>query len=191
MPIFCVLIIMGKDFITLWIGVGYNKSYQVLVILVSCQFLILTQYGLTIVLYGLAKHDILAYINITIAILNIILSIVLLHYWGIIGVAVGTIIPLTTLRLGLIPKHVLNIIQMRFKIFWNKIIVPGLLLLLTFSIVLIYLKNMIKTDTWLRFFSTLGTSLIFYIIIFYFIFLTRNEKNKIKNYIFTKLRELS
>ncbi|MBN2521603.1 MAG: oligosaccharide flippase family protein [Bacteroidales bacterium] len=185
-PITCILIIMGEDFLRLWIGEGYEKSYQVLFIIITAQFFVLSQYGITLVLYGLGKHGILANVNIVIALLNIILSVIFVQYWGIIGVALGSAFPLIILRLFIIPKNVFRIINLKPTVFITKIIVPFFLVILFYGSVLFFLKGLLEAITWISFISIIGISMIIYCLIFYLIALNSDEKAKIKNIILPK-----
>ena len=189
-PICCILIIMGEDFIRLWMGPGFKKSYQVLAILLVSQLLVLSQYGVTLVLYGLAKHEILAHVNIIIAAANVLLSIILVQYWGLIGVALGSAVPMCLLRLVFIPKRVFSIINMKFIVFFREIILPVFSILLMYGLLLMFLKYKIETSTWFGFILTLGISLILYVAIFYFIGLRRHEKARIRTFIILQLNKI-
>jgi len=53
----------------------------------------LPQHTITCVLYGLSRHRITAMWRSCEAMGNLLLSVVLIQFWGVIGVAVGTLIP--------------------------------------------------------------------------------------------------
>lgn len=86
----CLLVIM-QDFICLWIGKKYLLSPIVLIVLVLnyYQSLLQRNYKLFKDAAGIWKED--KYVPIIVAILNIILSIVLLKLYGLVGVFMGTI----------------------------------------------------------------------------------------------------
>ncbi len=177
-PVCVVLLVMGKDFIRLWMGDGYDKSYQILVILLVSQFLVLSQYGVTLVLYGLAKHEVVAHVNMVIAVSNVILSVILVRYWGLVGVAIGTAVPMCLLRLIFIPKKVFKVIDMKFKVFFKQVVVPISMVTILYSSIILLLKSGIGSDTWLRFVMSLMLSLMMYCVIFYAIGLKRQERVK-------------
>lgn len=189
-PIFCILAIMGQEFIRLWMGPGYEETYQVLFILLISQFLVLSQYGVTLVLYGLAKHEVLAHINMVIAALNVILSVILVQYWGIIGVALGSAIPLALLRILLIPKRVFKLINMKFGFFYKEIILRGSLVFLLYIVVLLCLKHTIDASTWFGFISISSISLMVYLVIFYLVGLKTHERSKIVVFILSQLKKM-
>lgn len=189
-PISCALMIVGKDFILLWIGPGYEKSYQVLTILLASQFIVLSQYGVTLVLYGLGKHDILAKINIVVAVANVVLSVILVHYWGIIGVALGSAIPICLLRIILIPRRVFKIIKMNFTLFLKEIVWPNILIIILYSLFLFGLTQGIKINSWVNFSLNIGISLIGYFILYYFIGLKKNEREKIKVFLLLQIQNI-
>jgi len=175
-PIFCCLIILGRDFIQLWIGKGYEQSYKVLVILLVSQFLTLSQYGMTLVLYGIAEHGFLANINIIIAVVNVALSILFIQLWGLVGIALASSIALCFFRLIFIPARVLRIIGMRFETLWAEAFVPSVKIGIAYAIFLILCKYQIKSISWVTFFLMLTVSLIFYISIYYWVGLNGEER---------------
>ncbi|MBN2512085.1 MAG: polysaccharide biosynthesis protein [Sedimentisphaerales bacterium] len=180
-PVSVVLFILGNDFIRLWMGPGFDESYRILVILLVSQFLVLAQYGVTLVLYGLAKHEILARVNMAVAVSNIILSVILVPYLGLVGVAIGSAVPMCLLRLFFIPRRVFTAIEMKFSYFFSHVIVPLCLVCVLYSIVLLVLKFEIGSENWLRFIITLILSMVAYGMIFYFIGLNRQERNRVWN----------
>jgi len=94
-PIGIVYLIMGKEFISLWMGNQYGENGKiVLVILTISAVSAIWMHVINSALYGIGRHHIIAYLRITEAGLNIILSLMFLKIWGlgIEGVALGTAI---------------------------------------------------------------------------------------------------
>ncbi len=126
-PLCSSLLVVGEEFIKLWIGTGYEVSFQVLVILVISQLIVLSQYGITLVLYGTGQHDILAKTNVAAAILNIALSVILVHFYGVIGVALGAAIPLCLLRLIFVLPRVFCLLNLEVGRYLKQVIFPVVL----------------------------------------------------------------
>jgi O-antigen/teichoic acid export membrane protein len=99
-----MLIILGKAFIVRWMGPTFDQSYPILVILTVAMAVELIGVHTDNILYAISKHKHLAIINVIEAVLNLALSIALAIPWGIVGVAVGTALPLLFFRLLVIPR---------------------------------------------------------------------------------------
>lgn len=92
------LIVWGKVFIERWMGPAYIDAYPVLVVLVVAMFLDLWQSTTVNALYATMHQKTYAKVNISEAIANIILSLVLAQRYGMFGVALGTLIPSIVVR---------------------------------------------------------------------------------------------
>ncbi|MBX3443631.1 MAG: oligosaccharide flippase family protein [Planctomyces sp.] len=84
----------GDLFITTWMGPGLSDSWMVLVILSAAQVvgMPLIMLRQTLMAVGAVRRP--ALIDIGQALINLALSIALAPVWGLVGVAVGTLVPL-------------------------------------------------------------------------------------------------
>ncbi|HSW96466.1 MAG TPA: oligosaccharide flippase family protein [Candidatus Saccharimonadales bacterium] len=92
-PFLIVFLVWGRDYITLWVGKQYVFSYPTLVVLTIGIFAATIQGTANQIIIALNKHKVFTIVTIGEAIINVILSIFLLHKMGIIGVALGTTLP--------------------------------------------------------------------------------------------------
>lgn len=83
---------LGKTFIMLWVGPGYDVCYYVALLLISSYILDVSQNIGIPILQALKKHAFRAYIYIAMAALNIALCIPLAKRYGEIGCALATVI---------------------------------------------------------------------------------------------------
>jgi len=83
----------GGPFILLWVGDGFTESITVLFIMIVPAAINFPQLIANSVLYGISRHKITFWVLMAEAVSNIALSLILVRYWGIIGVAVGTAVP--------------------------------------------------------------------------------------------------
>ena len=88
--------------IRVWIGTGYAESYVIVLILLGGQLIALPTHLVRHTLVGTGYVRIPAILFLIEAIANLVISLSLLPYWGIYGVAVGTLIPLIVVELGLL-----------------------------------------------------------------------------------------
>jgi len=95
---FCV-ITLSKQFIIMWIGERFLLPSSSVILIVLIMFSTLTRYTIEsfIMAYGLVKD---IYSPIIEATLNLGLSILLGHFYGLNGILLGTLISLTVIGLG-------------------------------------------------------------------------------------------
>ena len=85
-------IFFGKQFINLWVGEEYSIAYYIIIILICA---IWTQSIMTVgtsTLKAIGKHNYQAFIYLGSAIVNVAIGILFAHFWGYIGMAIGTLI---------------------------------------------------------------------------------------------------
>jgi O-antigen/teichoic acid export membrane protein len=106
LPIAATFLIRGKDFIGLWMGSEYAAlSGQVLWILtLGLVFSACNQVTLATVL-GVSKHKPLVPVFLGQALCNMILTILLIHRWGLVGVAWATTLPYLAMSLFFWPWY--------------------------------------------------------------------------------------
>jgi len=116
------LIIFGKVFINRWMGFDYNDSYNVLLILCGPIMASLMQNPSIGLMYGLSKHNFFSLFNSCEGISNLILSLILIKYFGIYGVALGTAIPMLLIKLVFQPLYVCSVINIKPNKYYLDII---------------------------------------------------------------------
>ena len=119
-------IIFGGHFITLWVGKDFAESIPVLWILsVPLSFALSQNPGIGL-MYALKKHHYYAIFTIFEAIANLVLSIILVSRYGIIGVALGTAIPMFIVKIFIQPIYVSRIIDISIMDY-AKPIIPSII----------------------------------------------------------------
>jgi O-antigen/teichoic acid export membrane protein len=121
LPILVTLIVRGPSFIGLWMGPQYaHKSGTVLIILVSALFFSYANRTAASIAFGIEKHKTMAIWAIGEGVANLALSITLVHWYGIYGVAFGTLIPSLVVQIGLWPSHISKLVGLStFEVLWN------------------------------------------------------------------------
>jgi len=99
------LILIGKPFILLWVGEGYDETYKVLVCLVVARMSHVSQYPTMSLLFALNRHRIYAVLTLLEGFANLGLSILFVKRWGIVGVAMGTMIPMVLCKFVVLPLY--------------------------------------------------------------------------------------
>ncbi|MCW1929096.1 oligosaccharide flippase family protein [Bhargavaea beijingensis] len=176
--IFSAFFLLGKDFIYLWAGPGYEQSWLISMLIMTPLLLVLTQtLGITI-LQAKNLHGFRALSYLAISLVNAYLSIRLVDNYGVIGVALGTTLSLIIGNLLVMNiyyhrKVKLNMITFYFKLF------KGWLISLLLSSFLGYII-IEQSNTWFELLFYSLTYIIIYVTISWLIGMNLYEKNLFK-----------
>lgn len=88
------LLIFGEPFLVTWVGEPYRSAYPLLVALTAPTLLSLPQATASALLFGVSRHKGVVTFALVNAVLNLGLSILWARPYGLMGVALGTAIPL-------------------------------------------------------------------------------------------------
>ena len=103
LPWILFLLVWGREFIGIWQGTSYapgnvELTYWVFVILAVSQIAVISQHIGGQMLIGLGKLRFPVYLSVGSAVMNVVLSIALVGPYGVLGVAMGTAVPLVIRR---------------------------------------------------------------------------------------------
>jgi O-antigen/teichoic acid export membrane protein len=135
LPIVITFILRGPSFIGLWMGPQYaHSSGTVLIILSIALVFMFANRTAGSIAFGVEKHKTGALWGIGEGIANLTLSIVLVHWYGIYGVAIGTMIPSLFVHTVLWPRYVSNLVGLSsFDVLW-KVWAPMFLSSIPFAV---------------------------------------------------------
>jgi O-antigen/teichoic acid export membrane protein len=128
LPVAVTLMVRGGEFIGLWMGPEYAKiSGAVLqILLVSTIFVTANAAGGN-VLYGTSQHGQWSKYVTFQAVLNLITSVGLGLRYGILGVAVGTVIPALIVNIWLMPRYLAKVTNVKLTTYiWQGWMRPTL-----------------------------------------------------------------
>jgi O-antigen/teichoic acid export membrane protein len=121
LPILITFILRGSSFIGLWMGPQYaHSSGMVLAILSVAMFFMFANRAAGSIAFGIEKHKTGAIWGIGEGVANLTLSIILVHWYGIYGVALGTMIPSLVVHTVLWPRYISHLVGLSsFEVYWN------------------------------------------------------------------------
>jgi len=119
-PICIALIILGKSIIEAWVGSKYVSSYSILILLIVPRTLYLAQSTSIRILLGMGRHRVLASVLLLEGAANLLLSLLLTRWFGIVGAAWGTAIPLVSTSLFFLPQHLCRLLNIPVRDFLSR-----------------------------------------------------------------------
>ena len=180
--ILCGFILVGKDFIHIWVGTEYNLAYYIAIILMTPTLFQLSQNVTETILDAMGKRMVRSIILAFGAVFNVAITIVFIKLFGVIGAPIGTAISCVgaaLIALNIYHKKVmgLQIKRMFFEI-CNRTIVCAVI-----SMIIAYSINLLHLHIWLSFISKGILFTILYFIGMWFWGFDISEKNVIKHFL--------
>jgi O-antigen/teichoic acid export membrane protein len=128
LPGICGLFTIGKPFIGLWMGERFiPTAYPVLVLLAIPLLVAPLQVTCNQLLYGMNRHQTYAFLAIAEAVVNLGCSVYLAHRIGLLGVAMGTLIPCLPIEGIALPIYTARVLGLPIsKVYWRAFIQPVL-----------------------------------------------------------------
>lgn len=120
-----MIVLHGRSLLLLWVGRQYLSSYSILVLLIVGAVASSAQLGTLQALIAKGRHRAYGIWTIGEGLANLGLSIYWAHKYGIIGVALGTAVPLLAVKLTLQPWYVTRVLDMTLlQYFWKALARP-------------------------------------------------------------------
>lgn len=179
------LIAWGKPFITRWMGYRYLDAYPCLVVLVIGWFLGLAQSPSVQLLFGISKHKFFAWFNSIEGGANLVLSILLARKYGILGVALGTMIPMLVTKLIIQPIYVCWLASVNYMEYMRRMARTLAIIIVALVIPLLLTVKLAAPN-----YKTLGAvallSAISYVLVLWFLEFTPAETKMLERAILPK-----
>lgn len=118
------IFLFGNHFIQLWVGNTFNEGSMIMWILMACYATTIAQIPGYTLLMALNRHKVFAIITLCEGLANVILSITLAKYFGLLGVALGTAIPMLFIKLILQPYFVCKAADITFTHYLKPLLIP-------------------------------------------------------------------
>jgi O-antigen/teichoic acid export membrane protein len=142
-----VLIILVKPLLTAWVGIEYASYSYLVVILVVASLIDTSTWPAGFVLQGMNRHSPLAAMTITSGVANLVISILLVQSFGLVGVALGSLLPTTVICLGFVTPYAMRVIGTSAKDMYTKVLWPTLIPVIPMSLLLIVLREVIQPSS--------------------------------------------
>lgn len=134
------LVLVGKQFIEIWLGEGFGDSYYVALLLILPAVLSLIQSLGLAIMQAMDKFRFKALSTFVMAIFNIALSVVLAQKYGAPGAAFGTTISIILCNVIVMNIYYWKVIRLDVFSFWKNILVMAMKLLIPFVLTIVIEK---------------------------------------------------
>lgn len=145
------IFLFGGSFVTLWMGPGFELTTEILRILVVTAALYLPQVTSNSILLGISRHKPLFYILLAEAVANIVLSVILVQYIGVYGVALGLAIPQLIIYSVVYPVIYHRILEAPVGRFYKEAAVSASLALIATVPTALLVEYLLVPSNWLIF----------------------------------------
>jgi O-antigen/teichoic acid export membrane protein len=163
MPLALGVSILAQPFITVWVGAIYARYDYLVWILTAASFMVTSQWPAGAILLGMGRHRILAFVTLGSAFVNLGLSLALVHPLGLIGVALGTLIPATIENLFIVLPYVMRVNGTNLRTVLREIGGPALLPAIPMAAVLYLLREIVQPTSFVAIFAIGGAGLVVYL----------------------------
>jgi O-antigen/teichoic acid export membrane protein len=122
-----IAVVLAKQFILWWVGTGFAESVLILWVLSIGSAFSVAQHPSIGFMYAVNKHYYYAIAIIIEAAVNFSLSIILVFRYGMLGVALGTLIPMLIIRVCVMPLYVSRVAGLSLREYLRPILLPAIL----------------------------------------------------------------
>lgn len=166
LPAAVLIALIGREFLGLWIGTRYAaESGAVLIILALSQASGMALFPAGAMLYGLNRHQYLAYILLAQATLKVGLTTVLLPSHGVLGAAIGTAIPELVASIVFIPLLIARCVGLSIWRYFHKAFLPPIACVVPTVALVFALKTTIAPNSWVLLIAEITAGILLYSIL--------------------------
>jgi O-antigen/teichoic acid export membrane protein len=149
LPIGMILIVLAKPILTVWVGTAYADYSYLILILVVASLIDTSTWPAGFVLQGMAKHKPLAIMTIGAGVTNLALSILLVNQLGLIGVALGSLVPTIIVCTGFVTPYAMRVIGVSAREMYTNVLRPALFPSIPMCMVTIVLREVTRPSSFL------------------------------------------
>ena len=147
LPVGCAIIILGRPILIAWVGPTYAGDVPIIAILTLASLIEILVWSAGSILPAMARHRPVAIVSIFSALANLALSIALVTRVGVIGVALGTLIPTTIECVGFVLPYAMRVIGIRAAVLVKEILLPTFLPAVPTALALTLMERAIKPSS--------------------------------------------
>jgi len=186
LPVCTLLGLFAEQIVSLWVGPRFNDSVPIIRILAVIVIVRVGNSTAMSLLRGGGKHRVLTASNLTIAIANVVLSVILVQRYGLIGVALGTLIPLAVVCVFVLFPVACRTVNLGVSAALGRAVWPSLWPAVCMATVVVFSRGFAPKGFIASAFLAIAAAL-FYLVLFLFLAVGSEERN----WYFAKLRQIA
>jgi O-antigen/teichoic acid export membrane protein len=141
------LVIMAGPLLTIWIGEEFAEYAYLVLVLTLASLIDIPTWPAGFVLQGIARHRFIAIMAICGGLANLALSLLLVRQFGLLGVALGTLIPTTIISLGFVLPYAIRVIGVTVHEMYRNVILPAFVPIIPASLATYLLRELFEPAT--------------------------------------------
>jgi O-antigen/teichoic acid export membrane protein len=147
-PLTVLMIVLGKQLLTVWVGSGYTSAYSLLVLLTFGLGVSATQASTQSMLFGIGRHRPLVWLRFAEGLGTVGLGIILTRFWGLFGYALASMLVPLVVNLILIPRYACQVVELPLGTYLSKGCFKACLFSLPLAAVLFGAVHFVPVNTW-------------------------------------------
>jgi O-antigen/teichoic acid export membrane protein len=192
LPVCIGFIVLGQLFIDLWMGAEYGgPAGQVLAILAAGHLVGLPYYTISGVLHGLGRHRIIALSRVFEGVANLLLSLFLVTSYGLVGVALGTVIPHVIVVCVILPLFLPRILSINLRDYYASTYARTFVASIPFWIACWFIGTVVRPQNLVTFGAAVSIAMPAYLIPCWFVALTPSERLRARGVLRQRLQPLT
>ena len=166
LPVSSLLVLFGGQILAVWVGPRFAAYGELVTILTIAGVLSVSQWAGGSMVMGMGRHGRLAWAAAAGAAGNLALSLALVPHLGLMGVALGTLIPAAVESLLFVAPHVLKTVEIDAVSAIRKAVLPAAIPLVPMAIVLVALGRLMPNPSLLSLALTAAVGLTTYGVVY-------------------------
>jgi O-antigen/teichoic acid export membrane protein len=181
LPIVVTFLVRGASFIGLWMGPEYAVlSGQVLQVLALTLVPLAGYQVVTAALFGINKHGALIPVFLAEAAVNLVLSVLLVRRYGVVGTAIGTLVPRLIISTLIGPWLMRRHLGISLRAFWLAAFVQPILAMIPFAAASMTMERLYPAHSLAVYFGQVILLLPFVAISTWYICLSVEERARLR-----------
>jgi O-antigen/teichoic acid export membrane protein len=188
LPVGCTLIVLARPILTAWVGAKYSDYAHLVIILTLASLITTSMWPGAAIIQSTARHRPLAAMSLGSGLANFVLSVALVHRFGLTGVALGTLIPTAVECLGFVLPYAMRVISVNFSEITKEIFLPALLPVAPMVITLYIFQRAVEPSSLLAIFAVTGLGVLVYVVGYLNMGVSKLERQTCRNFAIGTIR---
>ena len=163
LPVGSCLMILAGPILSVWVGDAYAQYSYLVVVLTTASLIDTSQWPAGLVTQGMARHRFNSIIAFISGIANLCLSLLLVRSLGLLGVALGTLVPTMVFCLGFILPYTKRVVGIDWRRLATGILIPAVLPLAPMVTALFILRELLQPASILSLAAITASCLLIYV----------------------------